>query len=63
MVVAEHAAEALLAQNATAQRGGVVRSRDELVAERLMISFGEIVRDVLSEDQAQVMLTQRYDAS
>jgi hypothetical protein len=37
-----------LAQNAAAHGGSVVRSRDELVAERLMISFGEIVRETYS---------------
>jgi hypothetical protein len=63
VVVAQRTAETLTAHDAAAHGGVVVHGSEELVVERLMISFREIVSDVVSNDPTRVALTQRYDTS
>ena len=53
MVVVEHAAEALTADNTAARGGVVVRRLDEPIPETLMIAFGVMVLNVLVNDLPQ----------
>ena len=52
VVVAEHPAQALAPQHAAGQRVVVVRRFDQHVAKTLMIAFGVVVREILSEQLA-----------
>jgi hypothetical protein len=63
MIETQHATEPLPAPDAAALDGVGVHWHDELVAERLVIAFGLIVRDVLVDDLTQVAFAERDDAS
>jgi hypothetical protein len=63
MRVVQHAAETLTSQDAAAYGGVVIRRSHELVAEALVIALSVIVREVLSDELAQMRLSQRYDPS